>query len=694
MIHCTSIAGTIQREILKGTFTFRGVRIENYYPPAVTPEVWAQLQTRVRFPRKPGGATTKGKRIQSLFPAIVTCAHCGRTMHAQPYNGPDAPFSQRVYTCRSQEDGGAGENGHVCQGGQRIYIDAIERDFFAMVLSQNPVDFQAQKDDGRQAELDAALTELAEVSAKIRSIMKLADKYEDTEEADKELEPLYAKKRDLQTKIKTLEQKAARGIETAWLNVVKAFVGTLSLDQINDDQLRALLSAGESLHSQLWNQEVRFNLIGPLRTLVSRIEINASGQLYRIHFIGGTVGEWRDVSGGVDSIRKLHAQFNNTEEIKKLRSEGRKRWWAETGGHSAETKAKAKIKRAQTMASKSYAERQAIRDKQSAVHKARCAAMTPEQRLIIREKQVQAKLSRGPEQVREWAEKMNKKAAETRANRTPEQRAAISARMSASHRERYANMSPEEKAALSAKRKADYEAMQERMTPEQKAALKAKIRAGQQAFYDKLTPEERAAAYSKRCNAAREAYRAMTPEQRAVRKAQRRAAAATAYEQLSPEQKAAYHQKQTELNAAQAAAWANKTPEQKAAFLDQRSATRAASLAKMNNEERATAIANRKKGNAAAMAKIKAMSPEERAAHNAKVRAGVEAAFAKMTPEEKAAFHARRRAAQRAAFSALSPEVKAVHQAKRHAAQAAAYARMRAEKVAPGEKLEPAQAAA
>jgi hypothetical protein len=94
-------------------------------------------------------------KTQFLDDRAVRCTHCGGAMRAQP-------CSHRVYTCGSQEDGGAREKSHLCQGRQHIYRDAIERDFFAIVLSQNPVEFLPRPDQQRRAELDTVLAELAE----------------------------------------------------------------------------------------------------------------------------------------------------------------------------------------------------------------------------------------------------------------------------------------------------------------------------------------------------------------------------------------------------------------------------------------------------------------------------------------------------------------------------------------------------
>ena len=445
----------LKNPALLGTFRFRKRVIENYYPAAVTPEVFSRLQARFAIPRKAGGGTAQGNRITSLFPGLVKCAHCLRTMHAQLYNDPESPFSQRVYVCRSHEDHGAGENGHVCMTGQRIYIDPIEHDFCTSVLTQSPAELLLKKDHQRQLQLNAARTDLVDVSTQISKFMAMAAKYQDTEEIEKQLDPLYAKKKELKAQIAELDTVAAlsSGVDGAWTAIIKALKGAGSISGASDDQIRDFVAASKALREQLYNQEVRRNVIGPIKALISKIEIDGPGCRYRVYSITGGEGNWRDVSAGVASLWEQHAAARNTEDVRKRQSEARKEWWKKKG-LSAESIAAGKAKRAATWAQKTYEEKKAMREKQSAIAKKWFASMTPERKRLIRQKQSDIKLNRGPDMVKRWSAAMNAKARQTRANWTPEQRQAISAKMSATRRAFYASMSPEEKAVLSAKRRA------------------------------------------------------------------------------------------------------------------------------------------------------------------------------------------------------------------------------------------------
>jgi hypothetical protein len=431
------IADILKNPALLGTFRFMDHVIKDYYPAAVTPEVWARLQVRVAIPHRSGGGTAKGNRLASLFPRLVKCAHCGRTMHA--YCPQNAPFSQRTYVCRSHEDYGAGGNGKVCATGQRICVDPIEHDFFILVMNQSPAQLLLKKDHQRQVQLDAARAELVSVSQQIERLVRIAKTYPNLDEIEKELEPLNAKRETLTKEIKKLDevQKLTGGVDSAWNTVIKTLKEAGSIDGTSDNQLRALLSAGKTLQQQLWNQEVRRKLLGPIQALVSCVEVDGSGCRYRIHSVTGHVGEWRDVSAGVASLREQHAAARYTEEIRKRRSEARAEWWRRTGGISAEGIAAAIAKRAAKRAQRSDEEKRATSEKHS---------------LAMR--RYLESLNRSPEQVKQWAAAMNERARQSRANWTPEKRKTISAKMSAGRRAYYANMSPEQRQAFCAQRRA------------------------------------------------------------------------------------------------------------------------------------------------------------------------------------------------------------------------------------------------
>ncbi len=91
------------------------------------------------------------------------------------------------------------------------------------------------------------------------------------------------------------------------------------------------------------------------------------------------------------SLWEQHAAARNTEEVRKRQSEARKEWWKKTG-LSAESIAAGKAKRAATWAQKTYEEKKAMREKQSAVAKKWFASMTPERKRLIRQKQSDIKL--------------------------------------------------------------------------------------------------------------------------------------------------------------------------------------------------------------------------------------------------------------------------------------------------------------
>lgn len=460
----------LRNPALVGTFRYMDHVVKDYYPAAVTPEIWARLQLRVAIPHRPGGGTAKGRYLASLFPRLVRCTHCGRVMHA--HRTENAPFSQRVYKCRSHEDHGAGDNGEVCATGQHIYIDPIEHDFFTLVLNQSPAQLLLKKDQQRQVQLEVARAELVNVSQQIERLVRIARTCPNLDEIEKELQPLSAKKEDLAKEIKKLDevQKLTGGVDSAWNSIIRTLKETGSINSINDNQLRDLLSASKTLQRQLWDQEVRRKLLGPLQALVSCVEVDGSGCRYRVHSVTGHVGEWRDVSAGVASLRELHAAARLTEEVRKRQSEARVKWWRRTGGISAKGIAAAVAKRAAKRAQKTDAEKRATRAKQSLAIKRYIQSLTPEQLRLLRQKQSRTMLSRSPERVRQWAAAMNQKARQTRANWTPEKRKAISAKMSAARRAYYANMSPEQRKAFCAQRRAQAAARVARQRAEKETA--------------------------------------------------------------------------------------------------------------------------------------------------------------------------------------------------------------------------------
>jgi hypothetical protein len=444
----------LKNPALLGTFRFLDHVAKDYYPAAVTPEVWARLQLRVAITHKRGGGTARGRYLASLFPRLVKCAHCGRTMHA--HRPENAPFTQRVYICRSHEDHGAGDSGKVCATGQRIYIDPIEQDFFILVMNQSPAQLLLKKDQQRQVQLDAARAEQVNLSQQIERLVRIAKTYPNLDEVEKELQPLSAKRQTLTNEIKKLDevQKLTGGVDSAWNSIIKALKEAGSVDGINDTQLRDLLSAGKTLQQQLRDQEVRRKLLGPIQALVTCVEVDGSGCRYRVHSVTGHVGEWRDVSAGVASLRELHAAARLTEESRKRQSQARSEWWRRTGGISAEGIAAGVAKRAAKLAQRSAEQKRVTREKQSLALKRHFQSLAPEQRRLIREKQRAVMRSRSPEQLKQWVAAMSEKARQTRANWTPKKRKAFSTKMSAVRRAYYANMSPEQWQAFCAQRRA------------------------------------------------------------------------------------------------------------------------------------------------------------------------------------------------------------------------------------------------
>ncbi len=176
----------------------------------------------------------------------------------------------------------------------------MELDFFGLFIEKLPSTLLLQRNEVRQAEVARIRAEIAKHAGKITRLGRLfaeietdtQDLVKDVKEARDAIAALQVKEGEMLT-----EANVDVGTDAAWTGVVQ-LLRQHSPAQTTDAALDILREVSARLRVQLADNELRKRLIGPLKMLVSAIEIDVKGMAkkYRVKLLGGGYTEWRDVS--------------------------------------------------------------------------------------------------------------------------------------------------------------------------------------------------------------------------------------------------------------------------------------------------------------------------------------------------------------------------------------------------------------
>ena len=275
----------LQSECIVGHATVKGVRLERYYPPAITDEVYQQLRAKLADNVNRKGGNPKSDKILSLFRNRVKCAKCGGNVTSagnQLYG---------YYHCRRamMDDCGV----HGCVG-----IRSLERDFFLLFLQEHPealLGRQTLKSNGvaaslkaRQRVLDVQIGEatnllgklpIAQLEAKLTALVKARDG------VGRELEAA------------NLKMMTTATVPLAFESIRKALAGFVKLgtDYAGSKAETRMVKAITQLDQQLDDNEKRKTLLALLPRLVSHLVLDVEAKRYRVANHAGELSDWRQL---------------------------------------------------------------------------------------------------------------------------------------------------------------------------------------------------------------------------------------------------------------------------------------------------------------------------------------------------------------------------------------------------------------
>ena len=314
----------LHSESLLGTLTINGQKIPNYFnPPVVTEEQWGLIQARISSDQPAGGGTKADADIRNLFPCRVYCVHCRMPM----VSVGGSSFEGRSYICRGHR-GHVTETEHICDQPRRVLGKAMELDFFGRIITKLPTEFIERPDASRRKEQAELQVEIAKLEKQLR---KAEGHHTDNDDETRDAE-LKARVEEYKSQIKpkrkclgdlASELRAEVGSEKAMADIVKRLVG---------DEAGALKSMDEVvilLQKQLADQALRRSLIGPLKMMVARIDVDVRTSTrnsvdedsermarYRVQLVGGALIEWSDVTILCQDLIKANFAASMTEDRK------------------------------------------------------------------------------------------------------------------------------------------------------------------------------------------------------------------------------------------------------------------------------------------------------------------------------------------------------------------------------------------
>ena len=321
MWHGITVKKFVINPVLIGTAKFSKVAFQNFYPPLISESDWLQIQA-LSVPRRAGGGTPAGYKINTLFPGLATCNCCDQSMVVSSSTDQQKAKRYHYYTCRSSLFTSGCTNG-------RLRTTAVELDFFADYLAKSPAEAIISKDREVQDKAAKLRVKIAGLNQKISTLTKM-----DTElgydELKLELKKSHLARCDAQKELEALFESvnSMMTAEHVWREIVREVTG---LDEIIVDgklsaaavkKLQQLNHSGLNIQSQLANQETRRRISALMPSMIAGIVIDASKHRYAVRTIDGQVGAWRDLTPILTAM-ELSSQEVKREQLKVYR----RRYW-------------------------------------------------------------------------------------------------------------------------------------------------------------------------------------------------------------------------------------------------------------------------------------------------------------------------------------------------------------------------------
>jgi len=294
-----SVYQLLRNPALRGDLKIKNETLVGYIPAVITDKAqWNLLQARLLVENGQGGGCRSSDKIRNLFPGLVVCHRCGMSMRVMHGAGLDGG----KYTCIGHIIGAAAKDSGkpVCDETRMLKVKVMELDFFGLFIEKLPSTLLLQRNEVRQAEVARIRAEIAKHAGKITRLGRLfaeietdtQDLVKDVKEARDAIASLQVKEGEMLT-----EANVDVGTDAAWTGVVQ-LLQQHSPAQTTDAALDILREVSARLRVQLADNELRKRLIGPLKMLVSAIEVDVKGmeKKYRVKLLGGGYTEWRDVS--------------------------------------------------------------------------------------------------------------------------------------------------------------------------------------------------------------------------------------------------------------------------------------------------------------------------------------------------------------------------------------------------------------
>lgn len=237
-----------------GVFTYKGKEYPNYYPRVISDELFYSVQNRLIKTPNFGGRPTKSKINTNLFTSLLKCKHCGSSMNNC---GGDQNNNKKRYLCC--------QNGRLGNGCKFKVIDYynVENSFLIMFsefdfvnLFSNKTEIDKETESSLNGKLDNAIKQINKYSSLI-------------ENDDNPSQVLISKLKEYELQKNNL------------LKDVEIFNVQTKSDNVNIDKIKEVQ---KEVYSNISNPDYRVKLKAFFREIIEKIEIDAAGKSYTIHY--------------------------------------------------------------------------------------------------------------------------------------------------------------------------------------------------------------------------------------------------------------------------------------------------------------------------------------------------------------------------------------------------------------------------
>ena len=303
-----TIGHLLGNESLRGTVTIKGVRLENYYPAAITQGEYDRLRVKLHANVERRGGNAHSDYVANLFRNRCKCFACRGTVTSQR-SGP-----KHLYFCKNRRVG-------LCKTKRMVNIGNLETDFFLYFLATSPDELLGKQDGEHSTKTTAIQSRIAKLDGDIAAATELIGAIPIAELKNK-LAAMETKRQQAKAELDTLNHsmlsvstpQAFMDIRAVFQRlrsrpIIKVRVGKSGHFEGPDpeevmrehweeiDEAAAKLDKyEEAIAKTLKDNSVRKRLLQLLPSIVSHLVINLEKNAYAVVFHNGKQSEWRKVA--------------------------------------------------------------------------------------------------------------------------------------------------------------------------------------------------------------------------------------------------------------------------------------------------------------------------------------------------------------------------------------------------------------